>query len=176
MRCFVAFDVAEPLRKFCHEAPTQLQITYGLYGKSSTAPPHMTVKRPFEISESGLETLIDRLEAAKASHALHRFEGRVNPVAHFNEKILHVPITGTAVEQTMNHLLEMFSGWGFPQCGFEGVRPHVTLVSNIGRENFQLALGLLKEMPLPVQTITFDTLVIRKRPNGSWHEAHRLEL
>lgn len=166
MKVFVGFEAPRHLvRLHQQNVPTLMRYLDGRH-PTGRQPLHLTVKAPFEVAETEIEPLIRCLEAVAECGC--PFDVRIRPVSHFESLVIHHPLDGTVLRDTIEQVLALLEDLNIPRSEFDGVTPHVTVVNGaMTPKQFQRAFDLCRDTAKWRRDV-LDTLVLYEKRADLW--------
>lgn len=133
-------------------------------------PPHLTLKRGFELSDEDMQLLHRILDEYKATHSQSDY--KMNQFSNFREDVLFLDVEPS--EKMQKDVLELMDALHtHPSLEFDeydnGSEFHATLTMRPLKEfDFKAVRSYLNELKQPNFDMKFDNIAILKKPETEW--------
>lgn len=157
--------------KIAHEAITRdLAEKFDSFPIHERIPPHLTLKRWFELDEQGMEALYKTLDAFAASQKQSDYA--LSGFGHFGEGVIYVDVVPSAdMSKTVLGLLDALhkvEGLTFEEFD-NGGNFHATVAMRALKPfDFDQIWNYLKTAPQPDFKMKFDNIAVFKKPIDVW--------
>ncbi len=155
-----------------HEALTRdLTDKFDTFPIHDRIPPHLTLKRWFELDAANMESLCDVLDSFAASHT--QSEYKLGGLGHFDENVIYMDVKPSPemsdATRDLMEALHSVDGMTFDE--FDGIEDdfHATLVFGaLKRFDFAPVWEYLNAQEKVSFDMKFDHIAIMKRAEDKW--------